>query len=164
MAKTKAKTTKIIITILIVLVIAYIIYAGYQNNAKKGGGEWHPFDWGGSQGGGTEVLLRSVSLKDSSTDIQSFLQIGDEVEIDVDACSKYRNHIATTSGHICETKPCVCRGDLSGIHEVVGFGDENTGQYSTNSFRIKTSWQGSSSPTPDIISGKWRKVAKNKWF
>jgi len=161
MAKTKAKTTKIIITILIVLVIAYIIYAGYQNNAKKGGGEWHNFMWGGTQGGGTEVLLCC------SSDIQSLLQIGDEVEIEVDACSRYRNYIAKTSGHICETKPCMCRGDLSGIHEVVGFGDDEgkgweSGKHS--GFRIKTSWQGSSSPTVDIISGKWRKVAKNKWF
>tara|TARA_R100001244_G_scaffold109866_1_gene81260 strand:+ start:20 stop:499 length:480 start_codon:yes stop_codon:yes gene_type:complete len=157
----KAKTTKIIITILIVLVIVYIIYATRQNKAKKGGGEWHWFEWGGSQGGGTEVLLCC------SNDIQSLLQIGDEVEIEVDACSEYRNYIAKTSGHICESKPCMCRGDLSGIHEVVGFGDDasdiySTGQYS--GFRIKTAWQGSSSPTPDIISGKWRKVAKSTWF
>ena len=159
---TKKKTGKIIITILVIAVVLYLIYIFMQSkgNAKKGG-EWHSISWGGSQAGGTEVLLCC------SNDIQNLLQIGDEEEIQVDACSRYRNYIGKTSGHMCETKPCVCRGDLSGVHEVVGFGDDegkgwDSGEYS--GFRIKTSWESSGSPTPDIISGKWRKVAKNTWF
>tara|TARA_R110002051_G_scaffold323218_2_gene416107 strand:- start:3109 stop:3600 length:492 start_codon:yes stop_codon:yes gene_type:complete len=161
---TKKKTGKIVITILIVAIVLYLIYVFMQGkgNKKMGQeGEWHNFMWGSSQGKGTEVLICCVK------DVQSKLQIGDKVEIQVDGCSAYLDYVSKTSGHICETKPCLCRGDLTGTHKVVGFGDDEVdihrnGEHS--GFRIKSNWQGTSFTSVDIVSGKWRKVPNTNWW
>jgi hypothetical protein len=158
MAKRK-NTTKIIISILIGAIVLYLIYIFTQQRQKKdGGGEWHNFNWGGSQMNGTEVLLCCTD------NVQNILKVGDKVELDITSCSSAMSHILNTQGHICSTKPCVCRGDLSGVHEVVGFGDDSTSSFADKGFRIKTNWQGSSFPSVDIASGKWRKVNSLNWW
>ena len=159
MATTK-KTGKIVITILIISIVLYLVYVYFQKNQTRtsGGNEWHNFEWGGSQRNGTEVLLCCTD------NIQNLLSVGDRVELEVGGCETAFSNMIQDPTHICTTKTCVCRGDLSGVHEVVGFGDDTGSSFADKGFRIQTTWEGSSSPTPSIISGKWRKVAHTNWW
>ena len=158
---TKLKTTQILITILIIGIVLYLIYVWMQSRRTREGGEsgeWYSFNWGGSQSNGTEVMFHNPNWREKS--IQQILSVGDNVEIDISGCASSLAHITQDPSNICNTKNCVCRGDLSGVHEVVGLGDDSGG-YMDSGFRIMADWQGSSSPTPSIANGRFRKVAKN---
>ena len=158
MAKKIGNTQRTIIIILVVSVIAYIIYAIRENNSTKEGTDWHNFEWGGSQGNGSQVLICCTK------NIQEMLKIGDKVEIKVEGCPETLSSILQNTNSICKTKMCVCRGDMNGIHQVVGFGDDASSSHSTNGFRIAFNWQSNSSPTPSIANGKWRKVSNMNWW
>lgn len=158
----KNKSGKIIITILVVALILFLIYVFIQKQkGTEETGTWHTFDWGGSQMNSTEVLLCC------SDNVQNELKIGDEVEIKVDGCVKSFAWINDHPNHNCHTKTCVCRMDINGIHKVVGFGDDASPDFSTgknSGFRIKANWVGRNLPTPSIVDGRWRKVAKTSIF
>jgi len=162
MAKKKFTTTRIVITILVLAVILYLVYVFSQRQKKSSEeGDWHNFNWGGSQHGGTEVLLCCTP------NITDILQVGDMVQLDIGGCEKAFAQMIQDPSHICTTKTCVCRGDLTGVHEVVGFGDDSGTSFTNTGFRIQASWESSSSPTPSIVSGKFRKIGGNgdvKWF
>jgi len=148
--------------LLIILIIAILFYLGYvylqKQKGTEGSGGWHTFDWGGAQMNSTEVLLCC------DDNVQNELKLGDQVEIKVDGCVKSFTHINSDPNHNCHTKTCVCRMDINGIHEVVGFGDDAGPEFSTKGFRIKADWVGRNLPNPSIIDGRWRKVAKTSIF
>ena len=156
---TKLKTTQILITILIIGIVLYLVYVWMQNNqAKESGGEWYLFNWGGSNMNGTQVMFHFSDRQGKN--IGDILQVGDNVEIDISGCASSLAYISTNPDNLCNSKNCVCRGDLSRTHEVVGLGDDSGG-WMDSGFRIMADWQGSSSPTPSIANGRFRKVAKN---
>lgn len=159
MAKTtKMKGGKILMTILVVALVIYLVYVFMQRNKTKQSesGEWHTFNWGGSQMNGTEVMFHYPNWRDKS--IQQILSVGDNVEIEINGCPESWSHITNDANHLCRTKACVCRGDLSGTHQVVGLGDDSGG-YMDSGFRIMANWESNNSPTPSLANGRFRKVA-----
>ena len=105
---------------------------------------------------GTEVMFHYPNWRDKS--IQQILSVGDNVEIEINGCPESWSHITNDANHLCRTKACVCRGDLSGTHQVVGLGDDSGG-YMDSGFRIMANWESNNSPTPSLANGRFRKVA-----